>query len=69
VEEIQPDRPDLPCKVKVSFDWKSLGLDPAKVKITAPKLENFQEAQVFDPGTTEFSFPKDKGIILLLEKR
>jgi len=69
VEEIQPDQPDLPCKVKVSFDWKSLGLDPAKVKITAPKLENFQEAQVFDPGTTEFSFPKDKGIILLLEKR
>jgi hypothetical protein len=55
--------------VKVSFDWKSLGLDPAKVKITAPKLENFQEAQDFTPGTTEFSFPKDKGIILLLEKR
>jgi len=69
VEEMQPDKPDQPCKVKVSFDWKALGLDPAKVKMTAPKIVNFQEGQDFAPGTTEFSIPKDKGIILLLESR
>jgi hypothetical protein len=66
---MQPDKPDQPCKVKVSFDWKALGLDPAKVKMTAPKIVNFQEGQDFAPGTTEFSIPKDKGIILLLESR
>jgi hypothetical protein len=69
VEAVKPDTVDLPPMVKVSFDWKALGLDPAKVKMTAPKLVNFQEGQDFAPGTTEFSIPKDKGIILLLESR
>ena len=46
---------------------RKLGLDPAKMKMTAPKLVNFQEGQVFDPATTEFDIPKDRGLILLLE--
>ena len=67
VEEIKPDTVEQPLKVKLSFDWKALGLDPAKMKMTAPKLVNFQEGQVFDPATTEFDIPKDRGLILLLE--
>jgi hypothetical protein len=67
VEEIKPDTVEQPLKVKLSFDWKALGLDPAKVKMTAPKLVNFQQGQVFDPATTEFDIPKDRGLILLLE--
>jgi hypothetical protein len=67
VEEIKPDTVEQPLKVKLSFDWKALGLDPAKVKMTAPKLVNFQQGQVFDPATTEFEITKDRGLILLLE--
>jgi hypothetical protein len=69
VEKIKVDVVEESPKTKVTFDWKGLGLDPAKVKMTAPKLVNFQEGQDFAPGTTEFSIPKDKGIILLLESR
>lgn len=69
VEEIKPDTGEQPLKVKLSFDWKRLGLDQAKVRMTAPQLENFQDAQLFAPGTTEFSIPKDMGLILLLESR
>jgi hypothetical protein len=69
VEKSKVDVVEESPKTKVTFDWKGLGLDPAKVKMTAPKLVNFQEGQDFAPGTTEFSIPKDKGIILLLESR
>jgi hypothetical protein len=67
VEEIKVDVVPESPKTKVTFDWKALGLDPAKVKMTAPYLEHFQEAQTFDPATNEFTIPKDKGIILLVE--
>lgn len=68
VEEIKTEVVEELPKTKVTFDWKALGLDPAKVKMTAPKLEHFQDGQVFDPKTTEFTIPKDKGMILLLEE-
>ena len=54
-------------KVNLKIDWKKLGLDPKKVKLIAPKINNVQE---------EFSFKinepilieKGKGWILLLSK-
>jgi hypothetical protein len=33
--------------VRLQIDWKKLGLDPAKVKIEAPQVENFQENRTF----------------------
>jgi hypothetical protein len=36
------------CKLEI--DWKALGLDPAKAKITAWKVENFQPAAEFRVG-------------------
>jgi hypothetical protein len=68
VDEVKEEVVRESPKTKVTFDWKTLGLDPAKVKMTAPHLEHFQEGQTFDPATTEFTIPKDKGIILLVEE-
>ena len=68
VDEVKEEVVRESPKTKVTFDWKALGLDPAKVKMTAPHLEHFQEGQTFDPATTEFTIPKDKGIILLVEE-
>ncbi|MDR3110933.1 MAG: DUF6067 family protein, partial [Planctomycetaceae bacterium] len=36
-------------QVRLSFDWKKLGLDPAKAVLEAPLVEDFQEAKTFKP--------------------
>jgi len=36
-------------QVKLALDWKSLGLDPSKVTITAPAVKGFQPAATFKP--------------------
>ena len=38
------------CEFQI--DWKSLGLDPAKVSIRAPKIEGYQEEAGFKVGET-----------------
>ncbi len=34
--------------VRLSIDWKRLGLDPSKVTIEAPFVENFQDKRIFN---------------------
>lgn len=41
---------DSAATVKLIFDWEALGLDPAKVRLTAPAIEYFQEAKTWQPG-------------------
>ncbi|MGA2202629.1 MAG: glycoside hydrolase domain-containing protein [Terriglobales bacterium] len=36
-----------PTEVKLSIDWKALGIDPADATITAPAIANFQDAASF----------------------
>ncbi|MFI5235064.1 MAG: glycoside hydrolase domain-containing protein [Gemmatimonadales bacterium] len=36
--------------IRLSIDWKALGLDPAKATITAPAIEKFQPAATFKVG-------------------
>ena len=36
------------CSLKI--DWDYLGINPAKVKITAPEVRDFQTSTVFKPG-------------------
>ena len=36
--------------VKLAIDWKALGLDPAKATITAPAIDQFQDARTFAAG-------------------
>jgi hypothetical protein len=35
------------CNVKLIIDWKALGLNPLKVKISAPEILNYQSARKF----------------------
>ena len=37
-------------EIKLSIDWKALGIDPADAVITAPAVANFQDAATFKPG-------------------
>ena len=39
-----------PCTVRLSVDWKRLGLDPAKAKIMARPVKGFQEGREFSVG-------------------
>lgn len=52
--------------VKLSIDWKALGIDPAKAVITAPDIRNFQRGQVFgkDAG---IPVEKNKGWLLIIK--
>jgi hypothetical protein len=54
--------------VRLTIDWKALGLDPAKVVIEAPAVKDFQEARTF--GLNEAIPVKSKeGWLLLLRGR
>lgn len=57
---------DSDVKVKLSIDWKKLGIDPTKATITAPEIANFQPAQTF---TTKDELPvtKGKGWLLIVK--
>lgn len=55
---------DTDAKVTLSVDWAALGLDPSKVTLYAPEIENFQ------PETTwklsdEIIVPKGKGLLII----
>jgi len=39
-----------PARVRLTIDWKSLGLDPAKARFTAPAIPGFQDAASFGPS-------------------
>lgn len=53
--------------IRLQIDWNALGIDPAKAKISAPEVENFQEARSF--GLSE-SIPVQpgKGWLLILSE-
>ncbi|MVZ65898.1 hypothetical protein GQF61_08505 [Sphingobacterium sp. DK4209] len=51
---------------KLKINWEKLGLDPKKVKIKAPYIENFQEAKNFDPQSN-ILVKKNQGWILIIE--
>jgi hypothetical protein len=36
-----------PARCRMAIDWAALGLDPAKVRICAPRIEGFQEEKTF----------------------
>jgi hypothetical protein len=57
---------DKDTKVKLTVDWRALGLDPAKVKLTAPEIKKFQDAVTFAP-TDEIPVAGGKGLMLIAE--
>jgi hypothetical protein len=54
--------------IKLSINWKALGLNPDETVIYAPKIENFQEQKQF---TTNGTIPVQpgKGWLLVIEKK
>ncbi len=40
----------VPVDVRLTIDWKKLGLDPGRAVLRAPAIEGFQEAAEFKPG-------------------
>lgn len=54
-------------KVKLAIDWKSLGLDPAKVRLAAPEIGGFQAAATFAPGDA-IPITPGKGWLLMAEQ-
>jgi hypothetical protein len=54
--------------VKLSVNWKALGLDPAKVRLKAPAIAQFQEGASFGPGDSIPVEPK-RGWIFLMESQ
>ncbi len=57
---------DSDTQIKLKIDWKALGIDPAKAKLTASAIKNFQPAQHFD-FNGEIPVQKGKGWLLVLE--
>jgi len=55
-------------KVKLSIDWKELGLDPKNVMLHAPAVDGFQEAATWNVGD-EITVPQGKGLLILVEKK
>lgn len=55
---------DTDAKVKLSIDWAKLGLDPSKVTLHAPAIENFQQETTWKPGD-EIVVPKRKGLLII----
>lgn len=55
---------DTDAKMKLSIDWAKLGLDPSKVTLHAPAIENFQQETTWKPGD-EIVVPKGKGLLII----
>ena len=52
-----------PRSVRLSIDWKRLGLDPAKAKIEARPIQGFQDGRTFAVGEA-ISIPAKRGWML-----
>ena len=55
---------DTDANVKLSIDWAKLGLDPSKVTLHAPAIENFQQETTWKPSD-EIVVPKGKGLLII----
>jgi len=55
-----------PEKIKLTIDWKKLGIDSSKAKLTAWEVKDFQSASVFNPDE-EIPVQPGKGWLLVVE--
>jgi hypothetical protein len=57
-----------PVECRLTIDWKALGLDPAKVTLTAPEIKDYQPARSF-ALTDAIPIAPGRGWLLLLEEK
>ncbi len=53
-------------EVRLAIDWKALGIDPARARITAPAIPGFQDGRSFDTGGP-IPIPAGKGWLLVVQ--
>lgn len=53
--------------LRLTVDWKSLGLDPAKTVLRAPAIKGLQVPQAFKPGDV-LPVKKSQGLLLIAEE-
>ena len=56
------------ANIKLAINWKALGIDPAKATITAPAVNNFQQAASFKDGD-EIKVEKGKGLLIIIGEK
>jgi len=54
-----------PARISLDIDWKALGIDPAKAKMTLPAVKTFQEAGDMKVGDS-FAVPPGKGLVIII---
>jgi hypothetical protein len=54
--------------VKLTINWKALGINPERATITAPEVKNFQHADSFKPGD-DIKVKKGKGWLLVIKEK
>lgn len=59
---------DDDASVRLTIDWKAIGLDPARSRIRAPAIAGFQDAASWAPDAS-ITVPGKKGLLLLVEQR
>lgn len=57
---------DSDAEVTLSIDWGALGLNPSKVTLHAPAIENFQTEGNWRPGD-KITVPKGQGLLIIAE--
>jgi hypothetical protein len=57
-----------PVEVALTIDWKALGLDPSRARITAPAVEAFQTSATFTPADRVRVEP-GRGWLLVVDSR
>jgi len=57
-----------PVDVALAVDWKALGLDPSRARLTAPAIEGFQPAASFAP-TDRVPVEPGRGWLLVFDAR
>ena len=51
--------------VRLTVDWRALGIDPSRAALIAPQVKGFQDAAVFTPDAP-IPVPKGRGWLLIL---
>lgn len=59
---------NAPATVRLTVDWKSLGIDPARARLRAPAVSQFQDAVIFAAGDA-ITVPPGRGLMLVIEPR
>ena len=63
---------DRDKNVTLNIDWKAIEMDPAKAKISAPEIQNFQEERSFDElrmtGGVRIPVESKKGWMILISE-